>query len=101
MSVVETSEHPSVVIVADGELARKGFEYYAHAAGMRVGTLGAPASLVLRGGGGGAEVDAPMHVVVEALGIWIEPRRDPDQTTIAATMRLIGLLLASWKHSDD
>lgn len=43
MSVVETSVHPSVVIVADGELARKGFEYYARAAGIRVGPFGAPA----------------------------------------------------------
>ncbi|MDQ2847898.1 MAG: hypothetical protein M3Y77_16450 [Actinomycetota bacterium] len=93
MSVVETSQHPSVVIVADGELARKGFEYYARAAGMRVGPFGAPAKLVLRGGGSGGDVDAPMHVVVDAQGICIEPRRDPDQATIAAPMPLIGRCL--------
>lgn len=97
---METSEHPSVVIVADGELARKGLEHYAREAGMLVGPFGAPAELVLRSGRDGGDVDAPMHVVIDARGIQIEHRRDPDDATIAAAVRLIELLLTTWNHTD-
>ncbi len=95
-----TSEHPSVVIVADGELTRKGLEHYAREAGMRVGPFGAPVELVLRGGRDGGDVDAPLHVVIDARGVQIEHRRNPDAATIAATVRLIELLLTTWNHTD-
>jgi len=100
MYVVEASDHQGVVIVADGELARKGFEHYACAAGMHVEPLGAPVGVVLRGPDTGAGIAAPLHVIVDARGIRVEPHGGADPATVAGVVRLIGVLLSGWDLND-
>jgi len=100
MNVVRVSEHPTAVIIADGELARKGFKYYADAAGLSVEPVGAPADVVLRGPDTGGDIDAPLHVIVDAHSIRIEPHHDIDPATIVAALRLIGVLLTGWNRHD-
>ena len=55
---------------------------------------------MLRGPDTGGDIDAPLHVIVDAHSIRIEPHHDIDPATIVAALRLIGVLLTGWNRHD-